>query len=106
MKNTTAEPKVRSPGHYLSHSRRLVVAITVLAIGFLAFDLVAMGQDPSVATAEDVIWARKTLMSSIGDNADLISNMISERNIDLHDARKYAHNISVMLTAFPHLFPP
>jgi cytochrome c556 len=99
--------KVRGLDQYLSHSRRrMAIAISVLAAGFLAPDLVAMGQDQSAATAKDVIWARKTLMASIGDNADRISYMISERNIDLHDAHEHARNISVMLMAFPHLFPP
>ena len=65
-----------------------------------------MGQEQSVATAKDVIWARKILMAAIGDNSDRIANMIAERNIDLRAARAYARNISVMLRVFPHLFPP
>ena len=84
----------------------MALAIAILAMGFLAPVLVAMGQDQSAATAKDVIWARKTLMASIGDNADRIASMISERSIDLHDAHENARNIAVMLTAFPHLFPP
>jgi cytochrome c556 len=98
---------VKGPDHHSSKvRRRMAVAITALTVGIFAPDLIAMGQDQSAATAKDVIWARKSLMSSIGDNSDLIASMISERNIDLRDAQEYARNISVMLTAFPHLFPP
>ena len=107
MRNTGTELKMKGLCQFLSQSgRRMAVAVTVLAAGLLVPDLVAMGQDQSAATAEGVILARKTLMNSIGDNSDRIANMISERNINLHDAHVYANNISVMLTAFPHLFPP
>jgi cytochrome c556 len=86
--------------------RRVVVAIAILAASVLTLDPVAMGQDQSAATAKDVIWARKILMATIGDNSDQIRSMISERNIDLNKAQEAARNISVMLKAFPHLFPP
>jgi len=86
--------------------RRMVIAIAIVAASVLTLDPVAMGQNQSAATAKDVIWARKILMATIGDNADQIRSMISERNIDLNKAQEAARNISVMLKAFPHLFPP
>ena len=91
----------------LSHPRcRKAIAMTALALGLLGPDVVAIGQDQSAATAKDVIWARKILMASVGDDADQIRFMISDRDIDLQRAREYGRNISAMLTAFPHLFPP
>lgn len=84
----------------------MAVAIVIFIAGFLAPVLVATAQDQSAATAKDVIWARKTLMAAIGDQADRITAMISERNIDLREAHANARNIAAMLTALPHLFPP
>lgn len=86
--------------------QRAAFAIAVLTAGFLASYLVAMAQDQSAATPKDVIFARKMLMASIGDNADQIVSMIAQRHIEVHDVHEYARNISVMLTVFPHLFPP
>jgi hypothetical protein len=88
--------------------RRIAVAIACagLATGLLATSFIAMAQDQSAATAKDVIFARKTLMSSISDNMDQIETMISTNKIDLADAHEHADTISVMLMAFPHLFPP
>jgi cytochrome c556 len=87
---------------------RLSIAIT--AAGFagslLANNLVALAQDQSAATTNDVIFARKTMMSSISDNMDQIETMISTAKIDIADAHEHADTISVMLMAFPHLFPP
>jgi cytochrome c556 len=82
------------------------IACAGLAAGLLAASLVAMAQDQSAATAKDVIFARKTMMSSISDNMDQIETMISTGKLDLADAHEHADTISVMLMAFPHLFPP
>ena len=66
----------------LSHPRRrttLAIACVALAAGLLATSFMAMAQDQSVATPKDVIFARKTLMSSVSDNFDQIEAMISTR---------------------------
>ena len=84
----------------------VVIAFVALAAGLLATSLLAVAQDQSAATAKDVIFARKTLMSSISDNMDQIEKMIAIGKIDLDDAHEHADTISVMLMAFPHLFPP
>jgi cytochrome c556 len=91
-----------------SRRRRMAVAIACagLAAGLLATSFVAMAQDQSAATTKDVIFARKTMMSSISDNMDQIETMISTGKLDLADAHEHADTISVMLMAFPHLFPP
>ena len=85
-------------------------SIAIMGAGFaaalLATSLVAVAQDQSAAKVEDAIFARKTMMSSLSDNMDQIEMMISTNKIDLDDAHEHADTISVMLMAFPHLFPP
>ena len=85
-------------------------SIAIMGAGFaaalLATSLVAVAQDQSAAKVEDTIFARKTMMSSLSDNMDQIEMMISTGKIDLDDAHEHADTISVMLMAFPHLFPP
>jgi len=88
--------------------RRLALAIACagLAAGVLATSFVALAQDQSAATVKDVIFARKTMMDTLSDNMDQIEGMISTGKIDITDAHEHADTISVMLMAFPHLFPP
>src|SRR5262249_15498410 len=64
----------------------------------------ARGQDQGQVT-KDVIFARKTLMNSLSDEMDKIETMIDTGKINLASAKDGADLISVMLMAFPHLFP-
>jgi cytochrome c556 len=96
---------VTGPEQKLFRPRRRM-AISIACAGFLATSLVALAQDQSAATAKDVIFARKTMMDSISDNMDQIEMMISTGKIDVADAHEHADTMSVMLMAFPHLFPP
>jgi cytochrome c556 len=65
---------------------------------------VARSQD---APPKDTIFARKILMDLINNNMDELEGMIaSGKEIDLKEGREHADTISVMLMAFPHLFPP
>jgi len=77
-----------------------------LAAAILATGSSAVAQDQSVATAKDVIFARKTLMNFMCDKMADIERMIAMGHIDLDRARGNADAISVMFMAFPHLFPP
>jgi cytochrome c556 len=88
--------------------RRMALALGSLCLGavLLGTGLVASAQDQSAATPGDAILARKTLMDTLSDNMDQIEGMISTNKIDLADAHEHADTISVMLMAFPHLFPP
>ncbi len=87
---------------------RMAVAIGsgCLVAGLLGTSLIATAQDQSAATAKDAIFARKTMMDTLSDNMDQIEAMISTNKIDLANAHDHADTISVMLMAFPHLFPP
>jgi cytochrome c556 len=87
---------------------RLAITIVCagLAAALLATSPVAIAQDQGAATAKDVIFARKTLMNFMCDKMADIERMIAMGHIDLDGARGNADAISVMLLAFPHLFPP
>jgi cytochrome c556 len=64
-------------------------------------------QDQASPPSKDTIFARKIVMDSIGSNMDEIETMTSSpAKISLSDAHEHADMISVMLQAFPHLFPP
>ena len=77
-----------------------------LAAALLATSPGAIAQDQGAATARDVIFARKTLMDFMCDKMADIERMIAMGHIDIEGARGNADAISVMLMAFPHLFPP
>ena len=76
-----------------------------------AFGTAAQCEDQSAATPKDTIkdeiFARKILMDTIDDHMDEIDWMLtSGKPIDLPKTVEHADMISVMLLAFPHLFPP
>jgi cytochrome c556 len=77
-----------------------------LAAALVGLVAVASAQDQSGATPGDVIVARKTMMDTLSDHMDQIEAMISTNKINLKEANEHADTISVMLMAFPHLFPP
>ena len=83
-----------------------VLGLTFLIVGNPGPSPVAFGQDQSAATTKDVIFARKIMMDTIGTNMDEIDTMLQTGKIDLTEGREHADMISVMLMAFPHLFPP
>lgn len=75
-----------------------------LALALIASSA-ALSQDPNPAAPKDVIFARKTLMGSIGTNMYVIDGMLETGKIDLVSGRANAKSISAMLMTFPHLFP-
>jgi cytochrome c556 len=100
---------VTNPGRRPSrfHIRAaLAIACAGLIAGFLAINLAASAQDQSAASDKDVIFARKALKDVICDKMAEIERMIALGRIDLDDVHARADAISVMLMAFPHLFPP
>lgn len=89
--------------------RRVFAAPLYLTALCLVLDAgaVARAQDQSVDTPKDTIFARKILMDTIDRNMDALEEMVrSGQAIDFADAHEHADTISVMLMAFPHLFPP
>ena len=88
-------------------SRRTSLIIGTVVSAVIGMSLVASGQDQGAATAKDAIFARKILMDTISRNMDELETMTSsQKSVDLTEGREHADNISIMLMAFPHLFPP
>jgi cytochrome c556 len=85
---------------------RARAAAAIVCAAFLATSLVAAAQDQGAATVADVIFARKALKDDICDKMANIERMIALGRIDLGEVHAQADAISVMLMAFPHLFPP
>jgi cytochrome c556 len=85
-------------------SARVLVLIAILTGA--AFVVAAQAQSQSADTIKDVIFALKTVMSSLSDTMDKIEAMIQADKINLAEGQDEANSISVMLMAFPHLFPP
>jgi cytochrome c556 len=92
---------------FLRPRRRIAVVIggACLAVG-VGVSSIALGQDQSVATANDIIFARKTLMATIARNMYPIDEMRENGKFDLPKGQANADAISAMLMAFPLLFPP
>jgi cytochrome c556 len=82
----------------------LIVAGLLLATGLAGS--AALGQDQSAATPADAIFARKTVMDTLSTKMDEIETATaSTQKIDLAAANEQADIVSVLLMAFPHLFP-
>jgi cytochrome c556 len=78
----------------------------LVSAGTLGIGSTALGQDQSAATVKEVIFARKILMTTIGENMDELEAIIASGKIDVKHGAEHANIVSVMLLAFPHLFPP
>jgi cytochrome c556 len=94
-----------SPTRMFVHRRTATAAL--LAVCVAGSSPVALGQDQSAASPQDAIVARKTAMNTLSDKMDVIEAAIaSGKKIDVEDGHANADVISVLLMAFPHLFPP
>jgi cytochrome c556 len=84
-----------------------IFACFALGLALAGTGRAARAQDQSADTPKDKIFARKILMVTIDRNMDALEQMVrSGKPIDFDDASEHADTISVMLMAFPHLFPP
>jgi cytochrome c556 len=90
-----------------SNQRRFIAAAVggCLAAALVGLVPIASAQDQSTASPGDAIVARKTMMDTLSDHMDQIEAMIAANKINLKEANEHADTISVMLMAFPHLFP-
>ena len=80
------------------------IGAALVVAGALGVGSVAFGQDTS-APPKEIIFARKVLMDSIGHNMDELEANAGSAKVDLTEGRDHADIVSVMLMAFPHLFP-
>jgi len=89
------------------HEYAVATASCFALSAVISLTSLAYGQDLSAATPKDTIFARKILMGSVDGNMNELESITgSGRPIDLRDAREHADHISVLLLAFPHMFPP
>ena len=85
--------------------RRTLMATACLVLAGLAGS-VAQGQDQGAATPADAIFARKTVMDTLSSKMDVLEAATAgTAKIDLAGANEQADIVSVLLMAFPHLFP-
>ena len=93
-----------SPSQMFTQRR---TAAAILLAACVGSSPVALGQDQSAAIAKDAIVARKTAMDTLSDKMDVIEAAIAaSTKLNLDEGHANADVISVLLMAFPHLFPP
>ena len=85
---------------------RVAAVIGLVGLCIAALGSAASGQDRGATPPKETIFARKILMDSIGRNMDDLEANAGSAKVDLTEGRDHADVISVMLMAFPHLFPP
>jgi cytochrome c556 len=89
----------------LGRQRTLFVVAGLLLAASLTGS-VARGQDQSAATPADAIIARKTVTDILCSKMDALETATaSTKKIDLAAANEQADIVSVLLMAFPHMFP-
>jgi cytochrome c556 len=98
------EPELSMHGFRQSKSRYWFL-LAIVAVVTVGPDGLVFGQEKGTTPPKDAIAARKTLMVFISDAMDKIEKMIAAGKIDVAAGTKQADQISVMLGAFPHLFP-
>ena len=84
---------------------RSIVSAAVVVVAVLP-TAAGRAQGGDAPPAKDTIFARKTVMDTIGSNMDQLEEMLEPSGkLDVADAREHLDAISVLLQAFPHLFP-
>ena len=93
-----------SPSQLSTHRRTAAAILLAACVGATP---IALGQDQSAAAiAKDAIVARKTAMDTLSDKMDVIEAAIAAgTKLNLDEGHANADVISVLLMAFPHLFP-
>jgi cytochrome c556 len=85
---------------------RSACSVAAIAVALCALGGAASSDDAALSALKDEIFARKILMDSIDSHMDAIDWMVSSgKAIDMPKAVEHAETISIMLMAFPHLFP-
>src|SRR5467141_5287459 len=86
--------------------QRTAIVVGAIVLATVGTGHLASGQDRGATVAKDAIFARKILMDTINTNMDELETMTtSDKGVNLAEGREHADTISIMLMAFPHLFP-
>lgn len=88
------------------HWARMVAVISLAGLLAGMMGAVAWSQDGGAAPPKETIFARKILMDTIGRNMDDLEANAASPKVELTEGKDHADIVSVMLLAFPHLFPP
>jgi cytochrome c556 len=81
--------------------RAMLPALLLSALG-----PIALAQNEAIPPPKDTIFARKIVMATIDMNMDEVETMLAPGGkLNDADAREHLDAISVLLMAFPHLFP-
>ena len=99
-------PGTRAPASPRRRLMGIAAAGAWVTVALLGPGWIATAQDQSPVTPQDVIDARKILMDVLDDKLITLERSAQTRELDLADARTQGDTISVLLLAFPHLFPP
>jgi cytochrome c556 len=84
--------------------RAIMSALTACFVSAAA--PIALAQDDAIPPAKDTIFARKIVMGTIDMNMDEVETMLAPGGkLDEAEAREHLDIISVLLMAFPHMFP-
>ena len=86
--------------------RHMAAMVGLVELCAAALGPAAWGQDRGATPPKETIFARKILMDSISQNMDDLEANAGSAKVDLAEGRSHADIVSVMLMAFPHLFPP
>ena len=86
---------------------RALTGLAALAAAVLAGAVhIVAAEERGAPPPKETIFARKILMDTIGTTMDEIEGMLEPGGkFDAGDAREHADLISVLLMAFPHMFP-
>jgi cytochrome c556 len=85
---------------------RALTGFAALAAAVLAGAVHIAAEEQGAPPPKETIFARKILMDTIGTTMDEIEGMLEPGGkFDAGDAREHADLISVLLLAFPHMFP-
>jgi len=98
---------VESPAIFLRRAGlRRLIASSLAACWLSATAPIALAQEDAIPPAKDTIFARKIVMGTIDMNMDEVETMLTPGGkLDQTEAREHLDIISVLLMAFPHMFP-
>jgi cytochrome c556 len=83
-----------------------LLAAVLIVLALWAAAPIALAQDDATPPAKDTIFARKIVMGTIDMNMDEVETMLAPGGkLDDAEAREHLDIISVLLMAFPHMFP-
>src|SRR5436190_7261300 len=92
-------------GQFMRRWPRVAAMVGLLGLCAAVSGPIAWGQEKGVTPPKEAIFARKILMDSISSNMDELETNAGSARVDLAEGRNHADIVSVMLMAFPHLFP-